>query len=131
LAEFLQATNSDSANVVLASYSLHHFSSEEKIALIAEIHRVLAVGGTFFWIDAVRRDNQSRDQYIHELTSIMASDWTALSADDREKACAHVRESDFPETRSWMVDQVAKAGFDPPTNLLQQEFFSGWAFKNP
>jgi ubiquinone/menaquinone biosynthesis C-methylase UbiE len=131
LAEFLRSTNSDSANVVLASYSLHHFSSEAKIALIAEIHRVLAVGGTFLWIDAVRRDNQSHDQYIHELTSVMASDWTALSVDEREKACAHVRESDFPETSSWMLEHTRRAGVSKAGTLLNCRFFQGWIFTKP
>src|SRR5262245_1143056 len=60
LADFLRSQPDASDNVVLASYSIHHFSSEAKIALIAECHRVLDSGGTFLWIDAVRNDDESR-----------------------------------------------------------------------
>jgi hypothetical protein len=59
----------------------------------------------------------------------MQHDWTALTLDQRDKACTHVRESDFPETSSWTLDQVAAAGFNHPETILQQEFFDGWAFK--
>jgi ubiquinone/menaquinone biosynthesis C-methylase UbiE len=129
LADFLHAAPANSANVILGSYSIHHFSTEAKIDLISECHRVLAPGGTFIWIDAVRRNNESHDAYIARLTSVMHNDWSSLTADQRDKACAHVRESDFPETSSWMLDHVAAAGFDPPETILQQEFFDGWAFR--
>src|SRR5262245_7522444 len=64
LADFLREQADGSATVVLASYSIHHFSTEAKIALIAECRRVLAPGGAFIWIDAVRNDGESRDAYI-------------------------------------------------------------------
>ncbi|MCI0334799.1 MAG: class I SAM-dependent methyltransferase [Planctomycetes bacterium] len=128
LADFLHKTPDASANVVLASYSVHHLSSEAKIALIADCRRVLVPGGTFFWIDPVRNDNESRDDYINRLTHVMQNDWTALTLDDREKACTHVRTSDFPETGRWMFDQVQRAGFQRTATLLHNDFFDGWAF---
>jgi ubiquinone/menaquinone biosynthesis C-methylase UbiE len=128
LAEFLHRVPDASANIVLASYSLHHFSSDAKIALIAECHRVLVAGGTFVWIDAVRHDDESRDAYIDRLTQVMQNDWTALPADQRAKACAHVRESDFPETGRWMLEHVQAAGFRLANTILDDDFFEGWAF---
>jgi ubiquinone/menaquinone biosynthesis C-methylase UbiE len=131
LADYLRELPAASANTVLASYSLHHFSSDAKIALLAEIARVLVPGGTFFWIDAVRRGNESRDAYIERLTHVMSHDWPVLTSEQAAKAYAHVRESDFPETAQWMLDQVATAGFERPTNLLDSEFFAGWSFGRP
>ena len=131
LAEFLGDVNDNSANVVLASYSIHHFSTEAKIPLIADIHRVLAPGGTLIWIDAVRNNDESRGEYIRRLTHEMENDWTALTADQREKACAHVRESDFPETSNWMLEHVRAAGFANAQTLLSTAFFQGWAFSKP
>ena len=128
LADFLRAQPNASATVVLASYSIHHFSTAAKIELINECRRVLAPGGTFIWIDAVRRNDESHDAYIARLTGVMHNDWTALTPDQRDKACTHVRESDFPETSSWMLDHVAAAGFSRPDTILQEEFFDGWAF---
>ncbi len=129
LADFLHDAPDGSANLILGSYSIHHFSTEAKIEIINDCHRVLSPSGTFIWIDAVRRDDESRDDYINRLTGIMHSDWTALTLDQRDKACTHVRESDFPETASWMLKHVATAGFGSPKSILQQEFFLGWVFK--
>jgi ubiquinone/menaquinone biosynthesis C-methylase UbiE len=128
LAEFLHDLPGNSANVILASYTIHHFSSEAKVALIADCHRVLAAGGTFVWIDAVRRDDESREDYIDRLTGVIARDWTALTPDHRAKACAHVRESDYPETGRWMQDHVAAAGFQRAATILDTSFFDGWEF---
>jgi ubiquinone/menaquinone biosynthesis C-methylase UbiE len=131
LADFLRYVPDASANVILASYSIHHFSTEAKVDLINECRRVLEPGGTFIWIDAVRRNDESHNAYIARLTGVMHNDWTALTSDQRDKACMHVRESDFPETSSWMLNHVAAAGFDRPETILQQEFFDGWAFTKP
>jgi ubiquinone/menaquinone biosynthesis C-methylase UbiE len=131
LANFLHDVPDASANVVLASYSIHHFLSDAKIALITDCRRVLAPGGAFLWIDAVRRDDESRDAYINRLTHVMQNDWTALTPDQRAGACTHVRESDFPETGRWMLDHVAAAGFQTAATVLHNEFFGGWAFTKP
>jgi len=128
LADFLRGQPDGSANVVLASYSLHHFMSDAKISLIAEIARVLAFGGTFFWIDPVCRAGESRDAYIDRLTHVMESDWPALTPEQSAQACTHVRESDFPETRTWMHEHLRNAGFQLTGTILDTDLFGGWAF---
>ena len=128
LAEFLSGLPAESANVVLASYSLHHFLSDAKIAIIAQCDRVLTTGGTFIWIDAVRRDDEMREAYIDRLTHTMQHDWPALTEDQRARACAHVRESDFPETGRWIREHVEQAGLRLGQTILSDEFFDGWMF---
>jgi ubiquinone/menaquinone biosynthesis C-methylase UbiE len=131
LAEFLRGLPNFSANVVLASYSLHHFLSPQKVTLISECHRILAPGGSFLWIDAVRDDDESRDAYLQRLTYAMQHDWTALTEEQRANACRHVWESDFPETASWMIEHVQQAGFECTETILKDEFFDGWVFTKP
>jgi ubiquinone/menaquinone biosynthesis C-methylase UbiE len=128
LADFLRAQPGASATVILASYSIHHFSSEAKVELINECRRVLVPGGTFIWIDAIRRNDESHNAYIARLTGVMQNEWTALTLDGRDKACTHVRESDFPESSSWTLDHVAAAGFKLSRSILARDFFRGWAF---
>ena len=118
-----------SANVVLASYSLHHFSTADKVKLLREIGRVLESRGVLLWIDAVRNEGQSRDEYVDELASEIKRDWTLLSVEERERAAEHVLTSDFPETEAWMMEQTAAAGFSAESTLLKGESFQGWAFK--
>jgi ubiquinone/menaquinone biosynthesis C-methylase UbiE len=131
LAEFLGGLPDGSANVVLASYSLHHFLSDDKIQLITECGRILSRGGSLIWIDAVRREGESREAYIDRLTHTMENDWTALTVEQRARACDHVRESDYPETGGWMCEHVEQAGFRLGETLLSNEFFDGWAFDKP
>jgi ubiquinone/menaquinone biosynthesis C-methylase UbiE len=128
LAEFLGCQPDGSANVLLASYSIHHFLSDAKIALIADCLRVLVPGSAFFWIDAVLDEDGSRDTYVSRLTNIIQRDWKALSADQRTRVCTHVRDSDFPETADWMREHVQAAGFRLVDTILQGEFFAGWQF---
>lgn len=128
LADVLAERPDASANVVLASYSLHHFLTGDKERLLAEVRRLLVPGGGFVWIDAVRDDGESHDQYIDRLTHAMSHDWTALTPEQRERAVTHVRASDYPEMKSWMLEHVEAAGFQPGATLLEDEFFDGWAF---
>jgi ubiquinone/menaquinone biosynthesis C-methylase UbiE len=131
LAETLRSMPSESANTVLASYSLHHFSTDDKLQLVDEVWRLLTAGGAFIWIDAVRDDRESRDAYIDRLTQVMEHDWTGLTVEQRRRGVEHVRTSDYPETKSWMLRNVEDAGFRPSGTLLEGEFFDGWVFTKP
>jgi len=131
LAETLGRQPDQSANTLLASFSLHHFSAVEKLKLIDEVWRLLVPNGAFLWIDAVREDGESRNVYIDRLTQVMEHDWVGLSLEQRQRGVEHVRTSDYPETKSWMLEHVEAAGFRSAGTLLQDEFFDGWAFIKP
>jgi ubiquinone/menaquinone biosynthesis C-methylase UbiE len=131
LADFLHHAADGSSNVILGSYSIHHFSTEAKKDIIRDCYRVLSPGGTLIWIDAVRRDDESHDAYITRLATEMANHWSSLTPDQRDKACTHVRECDFPETASWMLAHLGAAGFIRPAQILARAFFDGWTFTKP
>ncbi len=131
LADVLAAQPDGSANTVLASYALHHFSTADKLKLLDEIWRLLVPGGAFLWIDAVRDDGEGRDEYIDRLTQVMSNDWDDLTIEQRERGVTHVRTSDFPETKSWMLEHVEAAGFRLGATFLEDEFFDGWEFIKP
>jgi len=131
LAETLAGLTGESVNTVLASYSLHHFSTSDKIKLVSEVWRLLKPGGAFLWIDAVRDNGESRDDYISRLTHTMEKDWVGLTVEQRRRGVEHVRTSDYPETSAWMRDEVAAAGFNRSATLLKDEFFDGWVFTKP
>jgi ubiquinone/menaquinone biosynthesis C-methylase UbiE len=131
LADVLATLPENSANMVLASYSLHHFSTDDKLKLVGQVWRLLEPGGSFLWIDAVRNDGETHDAYIDRLTRSMSNDWIGLTVEQRQRGVEHVRTSDYPETKSWMFEHVEAAGFRPGGTLLQNEFFDGWAFLKP
>lgn len=118
-----------SANVVLASYSLHHFSTADKVRLLGEIRRVLEPRGALLWIDAVRDEGESRDAFVNGLAGEIKRDWTLLSVEERERAAEHVLTSDFPETEGWMMRETTATGFESGGRLLDGELFQGWAYR--
>ena len=79
------------------------------------------------WIDAVRNDGESRDDYVNGLASVIKRDWTLLSVEERDRAAEHVLTSDFPETEGWMMEATGAAGFEAGQALLRSELFRGWA----
>jgi len=130
LFDSLRGLTDGSANVVLASYSLHHFSTADKVKLLREIGRVLESRGVLLWIDAVRNEGESRDEYVNGLTCAIKRDWTLLSVEERQCAAEHVLTSDFPETEAWMMEQTAAAGFVVGSRLLNGNLFRGWVASN-
>jgi ubiquinone/menaquinone biosynthesis C-methylase UbiE len=131
LADVMAQQADRSINTALGSYSLHHFSTKQKLQLIDEVWRILTPGGVLLWIDAVRNNDENREQYIDRLTHAMLHDWTGLTPEQRTRGVEHVRTSDFPETKSWMLEHVAAAGFQRDGTLLENEFFGGWMFVKP
>jgi ubiquinone/menaquinone biosynthesis C-methylase UbiE len=131
LAETLHRLPDQSANVALASYALHHFAADAKRRLIKEIWRVLEPGGAFLWIDVVRDDGESRLEYIDRITDSMMHDWAGLTPAQRQLGVDHVRQSDYPESKSWILTEVEAAGFQRGNELFEDEYFGGWAFIKP
>lgn len=131
LAATLRGQPGASANTVLASYSVHHLSTSGKQALLEDVYRVLLPGGTLLYIDAARRDDESREAYIARLTHAVEHDWTAMAHAERAKACAHIRESDFPETIGWMHTAPEQAGLRLEEQFLDAEFFKALRFTKP
>jgi hypothetical protein len=89
---------------------------------------VLEPGGVLLWIDAVRNERESRDEFVDGLADEIKRDWTLLSVEERQRAAEHVLTSDFPETEGWMMEQTAAAGFGVGAALLEGGLFRGWAF---
>jgi ubiquinone/menaquinone biosynthesis C-methylase UbiE len=117
-----------SKNLVLASYSLHHFHGPQKESILSECRGVLESGGALIWIDSVMRDGETRDQYLARQTDWFRREWTGLTTEQCEQVVAHVWEADFPESAAWMNRATAQAGFAPGEPLLQSEFFAAWEF---
>lgn len=93
------------ADVVLASYSLHHFSTDAKRAILADISRVLRPGGRFLWIDIVKAPGESRAAFLDRIEQEIRERWLTMPEAEQQAAIEHIRQCDFPESEAWMVDQ--------------------------
>lgn len=131
IAEFITTLADGTASLILASNSLHHFGSDRKTEIVRHCFRVLAPKGVLCWIDPVRNEDESRDDYLRRLTNVMQHDWIGLSEDQRRRAIQHVWESDYPETASGMRQCADQAGFRFGGRFLEGELFGAWRFVRP
>lgn len=82
-------------DVVLMAFALHHFGSDEKRQILADIHRTLAPGGELLLIDLVRHEGQPRAEYLEAYADYVHT-WP-LTPETIEAIIAHVLGFDFPE----------------------------------
>jgi SAM-dependent methyltransferase len=129
LLEAIPALDDDEFDVVLASYSLHHFSQASKRELLRQIARILKTTDSLFvWSDMVRRPGQTRAEYLAAMEQEMRSHWSALSPAELEQTIAHINESDFPEEESWMLEAARQCGLRPVGELFRDPFHGCWCF---
>lgn len=96
LQEALCGTITPRPNLVLASYSLHHYQPETTARLIGRVGAILAAGGTLIWIDLERGNDESRDRYLERFTKQRVPEWAAMTPQDKQEIADHMSTSDFP-----------------------------------
>jgi tRNA (cmo5U34)-methyltransferase len=131
IAESVERLPGKSANLILASNSLHHFKGAGKIAILQNCFRILMPRGVLCWIDPARDDRESREEFLRRLTNIMQRDWVGLCQDHRDRATEHVLSSDYPETERWMRHNTEEAGFKFAGRFLEHDLFGAWKFIKP
>ncbi|MCC9605816.1 class I SAM-dependent methyltransferase [Blastopirellula sp. JC732] len=127
-ATYLPDQAAASFDLVLGSYSIHHFSPERKEWLLGEIRRVLKPTGSFIWSDIVCCEGQTYTACIDQLAIAMRSEWNQLTSRQLDIAIEHIRASDFPETEAWMIEKSAAAGLRFDAKLMEKPHFSAYAF---
>lgn len=101
-------STSQTFDVVLASYSLHHLDFEKKNALFSDIADMISPDGMFLMADLVRRPGEQHEEFLDRYTGWVESDWTALEREEIVSINEHIRASDFPETPE-TIERLAQA----------------------
>ncbi|MGI9281038.1 MAG: class I SAM-dependent methyltransferase [Endozoicomonas sp.] len=102
-----------SYNLVFSSFAIHHGSLEEKQALFSEIRKRAEPGCPFFMIDAIRLEDQSRDQYLESVSQYFKG-ISVLEGDWQNFVLEHVNQFDFPES----VEQFREIGEQTQWQLM-------------
>jgi len=108
LFESIKKLPSESQDVILASYSLHHFHQEQKESILTEVRRVLSQHGCFLWIDIACLEEEDRSGYVSRIEHDIHTQWKPMPAQDAQDAIEHIRNYDFPEKASWMIHTWSK-----------------------
>ena len=120
-------------DTILASFVIHHLpTAAEKAALLADVRRLMAPGATLIMIDVIRRDQETRDEYVERICHAIRNDWTALSVEEREEVVDHVSSSDYPGSWAELKDAAVHAGFKEAhmVELDVSEMFGTVVFRN-
>ncbi len=117
-------------DLVISSFSLHHFSSMEKKTILGSISRSLSPVGRFVWIDVYRGEGEAREGYIDRIAEEIRNHWHQMPVANREASVEHIRECDFPESPSWMLAAWAATGAPnaPVEDGYRNAFYGSWAF---
>jgi ubiquinone/menaquinone biosynthesis C-methylase UbiE len=106
-------------NLVLASYSLHHLSREQKQEVLEQSRRLLRRDGILAVVDIFLEDKESPERYMERWVDHARRNFSALSAEEMQALLAHVYCHDIPETVSVYRRLGRAAGFERFTTLLQ------------
>ncbi|MBW4552523.1 MAG: methyltransferase domain-containing protein [Aphanocapsa sp. GSE-SYN-MK-11-07L] len=104
-------THTASYDLVLASFSVHHLSLAAKANLFGQIQAHLKPGGKFLLLDVMRRDQESRDDYMQRYLAHIQQDWTQMQPQEVAAINQHITEYDFPETLAELEDLAQINGF--------------------
>jgi SAM-dependent methyltransferase len=102
---------SETFDVVLASYSLHHLHTHEKRDALTAIDRRLKPHGVFVLIDMVCGSGENRDAHVARLVQHFRASCPALTPRELELVTSHVTSSDFPETEETLRECARQVGF--------------------
>ena len=102
---------SQTFDVILASYAVHHLPAREKQAFFRLAHSRLAPGGSLLLADVFRRGEESREEYLRDYVGMMREAWAGLDADSLASTTEHVLQRDFPETLEGIHRMARDAGF--------------------
>jgi SAM-dependent methyltransferase len=101
----------DNFDVILASFSLHHLSLEQKECLISQLPNLLKANGVFLLIDIVRLPGEDREAYIKRYLKNVRQYWSLLTPQEFLKVEEHISSSDFPETQETLYSLAQKTKF--------------------
>lgn len=98
-------------DVIIAGYSLHHLSQDEKILFFQRAHALLGEGGRVVIYDLVRRNDESRSQYLDRLCRYYGENWHQITAEELEAIFDHIKNSDYPEQEGFFEKMATQFNY--------------------
>ena len=104
------------ADVAWCGLSIHHLSTEGKLALLKAIH---GSTGKFLMIyEPTLADGESRDQYLERFARVNRPAWTFLTPEEWAQIDHHVTTCDYPETSATWLELGRQAGFSAAREMF-------------
>lgn len=119
---FLREPGPARFDIILASFSLHHFTTSQKREFLSLCRAHLMPEGALIIVDVFREDGQSLQDYLASYCQEMRNEWEALTPDDLEMATHHVSTFDLPETPEDFMRLAESEGLRPVAPMIQHGF---------
>lgn len=97
-------------DLIYSSYVIHHLSDLEKLSFFKAIAQKLTSGGIFIYIDIVRGNDESLEQYLEAYISKIKG-WDILSSEEKKEVIDHITQFDFPAKYIDLLNCFSEAGF--------------------
>lgn len=108
-------------DVIYIGLSFHHLVAAEKARFFGEIRPLLAPGGGFVFFEPIRREDETRAQYMERWVAHTRATWTGFTPDELAAVEGHVTGNDYPETLSDLDRMARAAGFGAMDVLHRDE----------
>lgn len=112
-ADLLQALLDSEAryDVVFSSFAVHHLSLPQKTAFFQVAHSRLNENGMLLLIDTVREEEEDLPAYLNAYCAWLRQDWIGIEPEEKDIACRHIIDNDFPEDLGTLQAISRQAGF--------------------
>jgi len=91
--------------------SLHHLTSKDKEPFFSKVKKLLNKGGSLIVYDPFLKKDESLEDFVDRWTETALLHWNALTKDELESLCRHVKKDDFPESYDTYEKIARKNGF--------------------
>ncbi|NTU57879.1 MAG: methyltransferase domain-containing protein [Chlorobiaceae bacterium] len=116
-------------DLVYSGYALHHLPIEAKQAFFTESRRILRENGCVILVDVMREEGNSRPEYLDNYNGAVATQWLALTPDERDQVQEHIRNCDFPETPGILQSLAENAGLNQCRRLEKRTWHEAWCYQ--
>ncbi len=111
LKDFTHVIQAKTFDVIVAGFSLHHLSAEEKQTFFQQSKAALNKGGLLVLYDVVRLHDESRSTYLDRYCDQVTERWHDLTPEMMTVIEGHIRSSDYPQSLQELETMVLTAGF--------------------
>jgi SAM-dependent methyltransferase len=122
--------NDKEYDLIVVGYTLHHLTTAHKIAFFETAKTLLKPAGRLLIYDVVRRDDETRDEFVDRLCKSFAEAWNKFDQTQLASIYNHVRNNDQPENELFFKHQAERLGYHYSMDYRDKdEFYSLMSFQ--
>jgi len=115
----LTNSQSNSFNLVFASFAIHNLDFEAKKLLFNNIYNLLNSQGFFIIVDSFYQEKENRNNYFQRFFEEVDRNWSELNNREKLLVKDHMYLNNLPETKTTIEKLARESGFEDSLQLYQ------------